>query len=432
MPTKGLTELFVERVKPPSRGREEYFDAVSGGLALRVTEKGHKSWSLFYRAGGRLRRYTIGSYPDVKLVQARRHASEALERVRAGADLTQEKRARRDAGSMAADSFAHLVCDYLERHGRKNLAPRTYKETKRVLESEDLAAWRHRPASSITRRDVIEVIDHIEQRAAVQANRTLARLKALFSWAVQKDRIQTSPGAGIRPPTKEVARERTLDDDELRWLWTACDEIDWPFGPVVKLLILTAQRRDEVTTMTWAELDLAKGIWAIPAEKAKNSREHIVHLSEPALAVIRALPRLGEGDGQHGLVFTTTGVTPVSGFSRAKNQLDTAMLRAKHAALCRGRGKQSLSRPDEIIPHWSLHDLRRTATTGMVRLNVPPHVVDKILNHVSGTIRGVAAIYNKFKYLEERRGALQAWGHHVENLTTPSNLIVLSRGSGKR
>jgi integrase len=411
MPTKKLTDLFVERAKPPTRGRLEYFDASFPGLALRVTANGRKSWSMFYRSGGRLRRFTIGAYPAIKPAQARREATAALERVRQGFDPAEEKRARRDNLRPEADTFAALACDYLERHLQKNNAASTYQEAKRDLEHDAIAQWRNRPISSITRRDVIELIDGIITRGAeIQANRTFARLRALFNWAIEKDRLSVSPVARMKPPTKERPRDRVLSDDELRWFWSATEEIDWPFGPLAKLLLLTAQRRDEVAGMEWPELDLAKPAWIIPRHKAKNNRAHEVALSDAALAVLQSVPRIGNG-----LVFTTTGETAVSGFSRAKSRLDAAMQNAKRADF--GKANQ--------IPEWTLHDLRRTAATGMARLKFPPHVVDKVLNHASGTIRGVAAVYNQFAYLEERGAALEAWGRYVGNLVTPAAANVL-------
>jgi integrase len=415
MGKKKLTDLFVERAKPPARGRVEYFDASFPGLALRVTANGSKSWSIFYRFGGRLRRFTIGTYPAIKPAQARREATTALERVREGFDPAQEKRARRELRPPEADTFAAIAHEYLERHLRKNNAASTYQEARRDLEHDAIAKWRSRPIASITRRDVIELIDAIIERGAeIQANRTLARLRALFNWAIQKDRLSASPVARMKMPTKERPRDRVLSDDELRWFWSATDQLDWPFGPFARLLLLTAQRRDEVASMEWQELDLAKRAWVIPRHKMKNNRAHEVHLSDAAGAVLGSLPRVGDG-----LVFTTTGETAVSGFSRAKSRLDAAMQDTKRAELGSKAGQ---------IPQWTLHDLRRTTATGMARLNFPPHVVDKVLNHVSGTIRGVAAVYNRFEYLEERRAALEAWGRYVENLVSPaaSNVIALA------
>lgn len=234
----------------------------------------------------------------------------------------------------------------------------------------------------------------------------------------------------MRPPTKEYARDRALSDDELRWFWAACETIEWPFGPLAKLLLLTAQRRDEVAGMEWPEIDFAKKTWTIPRAKAKSNRAHEVQLSAAAIEVIRSLPRVGDG-----LVFTTTGGTPVSGFSRAKRRLNAAMVKARRQSLGLPEKDADLRKAIGIadgkplpveIPDWILHDLRRTAATGMARLNFPPHVVDKVLNHVSGTIRGVAAVYNRFEYLDERRVALEAWGRHVTELFSPRPSSVVA------
>jgi integrase len=407
MPTQKLTDLFVERVKPPADGRAEYFDAAFPGLALRVTMNGSKSWCAFYRFKGRLRRFTIGAYPAIKPAQARREAQAALERVREGVDPADEKRARRDMRTPETDMFGAVAGDYLERYVRANNRQSTFNEAKRDLERDALRKWCNRPIASITRREVIDLVEGIAARGAgVQANRTLTRLAALFKWAVEKERLVVSPAEHVRPVTQEQARDRVLSDSELRWIWSACDEIGWPFGPLVKLLLLTAQRRDEVAGMTWVDVDIDRAVWTIPRHKTKNDREHEVQLSTAAIAVLQSLPRFGD------LVFTTTLKTPVSGFSKSKRRLDAGMLTARQAELGVRRG--------DVIPGWTLHDLRRTATTGMARLKIAPHVADRILNHTGGTIRGVAAVYNRFEYFEERRAALEAWGRYVERLIMPA------------
>lgn len=417
---KKLTDLFVERVKPPARGRDEYFDASFPGLAFRVTDKGVKSYSLFYRLKGRQHRLTIGRYPLIKPAEVRREAQNVLDLVRAGRDPIEEKRARRDTRMPEADTFGAVVEDYLERYAKANTRPSTYRETKRILERDVLPKWRKRPIAAISRRDVIDLIDEIVARdAKVHANRVLAWLRALFNWAIDKERLAASPVARMRLPTKEQPRDRALSFDELKWFWQACEEIGWPFGPLCKVLLLTAQRRDEVATMTWRECDFGNRTWTIPREKAKNDHGHEVQLSDGAIAILQSLPHIGETDP--GLIFTTTGEMPVSGFSRAKRRLNEAMLAAKCNALGRQKG--------DAIPDWTLHDLRRTAATGMAKLAFPPHVVDKILNHKNGTIRGVAAVYNRFAYLDERRDALQAWARYVADAVAPapSNLIEIRR-----
>jgi hypothetical protein len=220
MPTKKLTDLFVERAQPPTHGRVEYFDASFPGLALRITATGSKSWCAFYRFHGRLRRFTIGAYPAIKPAQARREATAALERLREGFEPAEEKRTRRDRRSTETDTFAAVAHDYLERHLRRNSAGSTYKEAKRDLEQNAITNWRIRPLASISRGDVIDLIDGIVARGAeIQANRTLARLRAMFNWAIEKDRLAVSPVARMKLPTKEQPRDRVLTEDELRWLW---------------------------------------------------------------------------------------------------------------------------------------------------------------------------------------------------------------------
>ena len=410
MPRKKLTDLFVAKVAAPTKGRVEYFDATFPALALRVTDSGHKSWSLFYRANGRLRRYTIGSYPAFDPAAARKAASNALHKVQAGDDPAEEKRARRLAPKPEANDFASVAREYLERQVKRNTAASTYRETARIIDQDIIPEWGKRSIGSIAKRDVIALIDaKVADGAEVQANRVLARLRTLFGWAVEKDRIAVNPCDGLRPPTKEKARDRVLSEAEIRTFWSATGELGWPFGPLFKLLLLTAQRRDEVASMEWSEINLDTGIWSIPRDKAKNDHGHDVQLSVEALAIIKTLPRVV---GPY--VFSTNGKTPVSGFSRAKERLDALMVK---------------SLGHEVEP-WILHDLRRSAATGMAGLRVLPHVVDRILNHTSGTIRGVARVYNRFEYLDERKAASEAWGRAVSAIIEgpkPSNIVDLAK-----
>jgi integrase len=390
--------MFVAKAAAPPKGRVEYFDTTFPALALRVTDSGHKSWSLFYRANGRLRRYTIGPYPAFDPAAARKAASTALHKVQAGGDPAEEKRARRLAPKPEADDFASVAREYLERQVRRNTAASTYRETARIIEQDVIPEWGKRSIGSIANRDVIALVDKkIAAGAEVQANRVLARLRTLFGWAVEKDRISVNPCDGLRPPTKEKARDRVLSDAEIRAFWTATDELGWPFGPLFRLLLLTAQRRDEVATLDWGEIGLEGRLWSLPREKAKNDQGHDVHLSQRAADILTALPHI---DG--GLVFSTNGRTAVSGFSRAKERLDSFMAKVL----------------GEPVEPWILHDLRRTATTGMAGLKIAPHVVDRVLNHTSGTIRGVARVYNRFEYSDEQRAALEAWGRKVDAIVS--------------
>ncbi|MGC2077317.1 MAG: integrase arm-type DNA-binding domain-containing protein [Xanthobacteraceae bacterium] len=399
MPTKRLTDQFVERVTQPGHGRIEYFDAAFPALSLRVSQHGHKSWSLFYRVNGnpKLRRYKLGIYPQVKPAKARLLATEALDLVRSGIDPgTLKKQAQQDTAPDIG-SIDALVRDYLRQHIEKNCSPGTYRNAKRMLEVDVLRPWRGRSLDTISKRDAIALIDRIAERAPVHANRVLARLNAMFNWAVDKDRIAASPIASIRAPTKEKARDRWLNDQEIVWFWEACERLGYPFGPLFQTLLLTGQRLNETASMEWVEVDLDAKLWVIPRSKAKSDRAHEVQLSEPVMALLRSLPRLGPH------VFTGRSGRGVTGFTSGKNRLGAAMAEVSDGA---------------TIEKFILHDLRRTATSGIARLGIAPHVVDRILNHSSGVIRGVAAIYNRFEYQEERRAALAAWASYVTGLPT--------------
>jgi integrase len=408
MPTKRLTDQFVERVPAPAHGRVEYFDAAFPSLSLRVSEHGHKSWSLFYRVDGnpKLRRYKLGIYPQVKPAKARLLAIEALDQVRSGIDPgALRKQARQDVvpdiGSIDA-----LVRDYLRQHIEANCSAGTYRNAKRMLEVDVLKSWRGRSLTSISKRDVIALVDRIAERAPVHANRVLARINAMFAWAVDKDRIPDSPSAGVKPPSKEKSRDRWLNDQEIVWFWQACEQIGYPFGPLFQTLLLTSQRLMETASMEFSELDFEAGLWVIPRHKAKSDRTHEVQLAEPVVALLRAQPRLGP------YVFTGKTGRHVTGFTYGKTLLDSAMTAVA------GNAK---------VQKFILHDARRTAASGMARLGIAPQVVDRILNHSAGTIRGVAAVYNRYEFQDERRAALAAWASYVVGLLSPapSNVVPL-------
>jgi len=408
MPIKRLTDQFVERVPAPDRGRVDFFDVAFPALALRVSEHGHKSWSLFYRVNGnpKLRRYTLGTYPAIKPAKARLLATAALDQVRAGVDPGALKRqARRESPAQDITSIDALVRDYLRQHVEPNCSAGTYRNAKRMLEVDVLKPWRGRAIVDISKRDVIALADRIAERAPVHANRVLSRTAAMFNWAVGKDRITISPADGVKPPSKEKSRDRWLSDREIVWFWQACDRIGYPFGRLFQTLLLTGQRLAETASMEWSELDLAAKLWVIPRHKAKSDRTHEVQLSDQVIALLQALPRVGP------FVFTGRRGGGVTGFTHGKDILDSAMAAAAGAK----------------IEKFILHDLRRTCASGMARLGIPPHVVDRILNHSAGTIRGVAAVYNRFEYHDERRNALAAWSSYVAGLIAPAagNVVAL-------
>ena len=233
----------------------------------------------------------------------------------------------------------------------------------------------------------------------------------MFSWAVSRDIIAASPCANIQPPTRENSRDRVLSDDELRLVWRGAEAIGWPFGPMVQLLALTLQRRNEVAEIDRKEIDRRQQLWVIPKERVKNGQEHEVALSPTTLEILDGLSKIGHNSGGS-LVFTTTGEKPVSGFSRAKRRLDAEILKLQKADAAE-RGDD----PDKVepIPGWRLHDLRRTGASGMARLGINLPVIEKILNHTSGSFGGVAGVYQRHSFSDEKRKALEAWASFLQS-----------------
>jgi integrase len=235
----------------------------------------------------------------------------------------------------------------------------------------------------------------IDRGAAVGANRVFAQLRKMSGWALSRGLIERSPCEGIDKPSSETKRDRVLDDRELALVWRGCEAIGFPFGPLTHLLILTGQRRGEVAGMAYSELDLEGAIWTLPAARVKNKRQHAVSLSPQALALLRNMPRIVGSD----FVFSTTGNTAPSGFSNAKEHLDATLLKLN---------------PQPLAP-WTLHDLRRSVASGMARLGVQLHVIERVLNHVSGTFGGIVSVYQKHSYADEMRAALDLWAAHIQN-----------------
>ncbi|KMO31317.1 hypothetical protein VQ03_27385 [Methylobacterium tarhaniae] len=393
---KALTVRAIEALKP-GPGRAEIPDGLIAGLYLVVQPTGRKSWAVRYRSAGRTRKHTIGAYPGIDLSNARELARRALVAVASGRDPGAEKAEARRSGEAAQraerDRFERAAESYIERYAKANTKADTWRESQRLLAKNVVPLWRARRLQDIAKRDIIDLLDTIVDRGSpVAANRVLAVLRRMFGWFVERGVIAANPCAGVKAPTAEKSRDRVLTDDELRALWQACDGLSEPFGSLVRLLMLTGQRRDEVGQMTWLEVDLDARLWTIPKERAKNGQVHDVPLSDQSVAVLSGIKRIA-GDRQ--LVFTTTGETPVSGFSKAKQRLDKAMPGA---------------------PPWVLHDLRRTMASGMARLGVNLPIIEKVLNHTSGSFGGIVGVYQRHSFADEKRAALAAWGLHLSRI----------------
>jgi len=398
---KALTAKSIDGFKPNPLKRTEIPDGLLTGLYLVIQPSGSRSWAVRYRHNGAPRKLTLGAYPMLSLAEAREAAQDALRAVSKGADPAALKVAKRRAAvdGVDRDLFKNVVAEFLERHVKAN---KSRAEVDRMFKHDVLPKWGERQIQNITRRDVNELMDGLVDRGVgPMANRVFSIIRKLFNWAIGRDIISVSPCAGVRPPVDEVSRDRVLSDDEIRWFWLAATKAGAPFGPLFKMLLLTGQRLSEVGDMVRSEI--RNDLWTIPKERVKNGAAHDVPLSEAALAVLASVPRI---KGKAGYVFTTTGDTPVSGFSRAKANLDKAML-----AIAREEVGE-----DAAIPAWRLHDLRRTAASGMARLGINLPVIEKVLNHTSGSFAGIVGVYQRHSFADEKRNALEAWARFVGSL----------------
>jgi integrase len=413
----GLTVKEILALPPRVAPYETKDDAVTGGYIVKWPT-GAVSYVLRYRYRNKKTKLTIGRFdPEAKggLAGARAKALKALsdlaearnpdsgvlldpasaKRAARTTKVKAVRQAKREAEKVPLDAVETVVAAFVERHCAKL---RTGREVARVLNREVVSRWKGRGLSEISKADVHELLDAIVDRPApIQANRVLAYLNKLCRWAMSRGIIERNPCDGLERPAQETSRDRVLDDRELALLWKAADRVGGPFAPVVKLLILTGQRKSEIAEGRWSEIDLDAKVWSLPPERVKNKRPHTIPLAPPALDVMASLPRIGAGS----LMFTTNGKNAISGFSRAKRNLDSAV-----AALNEG---------EEIAP-WAFHDIRRSVASGLQRLGIALHVIEKVLNHASGSFAGIVSTYQRHEFEPEKRGALNRWATHVERI----------------
>jgi integrase len=453
---KMLTAAAIEKYKPTKTVRE-IKDAATMGLYLTIHPTGTKVWCMkLMRPGGasgqKLGHLTLGrvdlsgaelegepvigqplSLAAARLLAARIHRDRKLGKDVIGEHKAAKLRQRLQAQTDQANTFGSAARQFIERYAKKE--QRRWRDTaavlgfdyppdeaEPVLRKDGLAMqWAAKPLKEIDRALIRITIEEAGANGIPgSAKRTkghsdareravLSALSGVFSWLLSKGKIEANPCAGIEVKLWNE-RERFLSNDEIRWFWQASVAEGQPFGNIFRLLLLTGQRLNEIAAMQRAELfDNALNL---PGSRTKNHRPHIVPLCQAALDLIPAV----ETD----YVFTTTGVSPVSGWSTVKTRLDAAMLK-----IARKEKGNAFT-----IPHWQLHDLRRTAITGMNELRIEPWVVEQVVNHVSGPAKkGVAGVYNKARLLPERKIALQRWSDHVHGLVsgTQANVIPLRR-----
>jgi integrase len=381
-----LTAKGIDAIKARAV-RQEIGDSLLPGLYLVIQPSGVRSWAVRYRHRGASRKYTIGQFPAFSLAQAREAAGGILRAVAAGRDPATEKKAKpAEAGTVES-----TVADFVKRHVDRNYRPGPRQQTARLLRLYVVDKWGDRKIADITRADVRDMLEKIVSAGTpIAANRVFSTVRGFFNWCLQHEIVATSPCTGIRPPGgREVSRDRILNDAELRAVWNAADQLGL-YGRVIQLLILTGQRRSEVANMEWREVDLANRLWTLPKERVKNGRAHQVPLPPQAIAIIEQLPRVSEQ-----YVISLFGRKPLQGFGEWARQIQ------KFAGL---------------ESEWVVHDLRRSVASGMAKLGVQLPVIERILNHTSGSFAGIVGVYQRHEFAEEKRKALQKWADHVEEI----------------
>ena len=407
-----LTDKFCENAKGDPAKRLEHADAIVPGLFFVVQPTGKRSWAVRYRdAAKKPVKVTLGAFPLTSLGDARMQGREVLDRVARGHDVAAEKRVNKTITFTEAPSRDRLWPKVVETFLLREAGSLRSRDTvEAILKRETADRWAGKLIGDISKRDVIALVDSIVDRGSpVAANRALAWVKRVFGWAVSRDLVASNPCIGIRPQP-EKSRDRVLSRSELSDIWAVANDMGYPFGQMLRLLIVSGQRLREVAEAEWREFDIDGGSWEIPAARAKNDERHLCPLSPAALALLKELPRLGKPAT---FVFTTTTTSPVSGFARAKQSIDK-----KLRELDLQRAKEVGQSADSVPARepWVLHDIRRTVATGMAELGILADIVERVLNHKGQSRTGIRAVYQKFEHLPERRDAMLRWGAEVERI----------------
>ena len=387
-----LTDRQIKALKPKS-ARYEVWETNGKGFGIRVTPTGRRSFIFLYRFQGASRRITFGVYPELSLADAHAAHAKARQLLDRGTDpATVEQDAKEE--SRRSPTVRRLSEEYIEKHAKPR--KRSWKEDERILNKDVVSRWGKRKAQDITRRDIILLLDEIVERGAlIQANRTLAVVRKMYSFAMGRGILDSSPCVAIPSPSKENRRDRVLNEDEIKILWEKLDtaKMEKPTNLALKLQLITAQRKGEVVGAEWIDIDFKRGWWMIPAEKSKNKFPHRVPLSSLAMKTLNELKEIS-GDSQW--LFPS----PRHGQHIAETSVDHAVrANAKHFE----------------VDHFTPHDLRRTAASQMTGAGIERLTVSKILNHAES---GVTAVYDRHGYDKEKKLALDTWSRKLESITT--------------
>jgi integrase len=429
-----MTNAGVQSVKAPPPGKRiDYLDPRQRALVLRVSgpskthPKGSRVWTALFRVKGskKLRRFTIGAYPSFSLDEARTEAADIIKKAGRGVDPKRERDETDKAkNERAKDTIDAIVTKYVAALAKRPKprggmrSARHVAETRKNFVRHVMPRWRDRIISDISRRDVADLLAAVADEGTVvkgedgqkrqlaggpiAANRVLAAVRAMFNWALRQGIIEANPATLVERPGEEKARERVLSGDELRALWPQFCSLGYPFSTFFRLALVTGQRRQEVASMRWSDIDEKSAVWSIPKEKTKAQRSHVVPLSTLALSILSEAK--AKRLGPH--VFSTSGDRPISGFSKAKLRLDDAM---------------------PLEENWTIHDLRRSCATGMAALGIDRFLIGRVLNHIDRSITGV---YDRHAYLDEKRVALDRWSTHLSKLVEPK-VVRLSKCAGR-
>jgi integrase len=392
-----LTVKTTEGIKLP-KGKSDciVFDDDIAGFGLRLREGGSRTWVYQYRIGKKQRRMVLGSAKSVPLSLARKNASDLEAKVRLGGDPAMNKETAR---LEVDNTFAVLADQFLEAR-KQSWRTRTYEEIKRHL-IKDAKSLRPFPITAVAQRNIANLLSDIaKEKGDVTANRVRSSLCAFFGWIIREGvRLPEGNVASYTNKREEGSRDRVLADGELGLIWNACLEDD--YGAILKLLMLTGQRANEIAQLHWNEVYDQQIV--LPAERTKNARSHVIPLSEAAKGILTWFRK-----GDRKFVFGRDD-TGFSGWGKAKEKLDARVAEAK-----------------KPLEHWTVHDLRRTVVTGMAELGVQPHIIEAVINHVSGHKGGVAGIYNRATYDKEKREALNLWAEHVTAMVEGRAATVVS------
>lgn len=414
-----LSKRSVDDAPAPEKNDTYTWDTELKGFGLRVTPKGVKSYVFQYRMKGKpAKRVTLGGHGSPWTAEtARKEAERRLIKVRQGIDPVEEERQKvekeaqdavdavrieKENEVLAFGAYAETFVDLYLKSNWKD----SWGDGKRILKTVE-PAFAGKTVRQISRSDVVGVLDNYADRPGMK-KLVHSVLRKLFNWSADRGDIDISPIEKMKAPKALPARRRVLSPDELAAVWHSAEALGDTWRPVIRLLICTLQRREEVSGLDWSEVDIERGVWILPGERAKNDEPNLVPLNALAIAELKRV-----GVRAKGLVFTTTGETSVSGFSKAKKRLDELVL-ATLRKMAADRGDD----PDDVsLPGWRYHDLRRTGATNLQALGVPVEVTEAVLNHISGTTSGIAGVYNLYKYEKEKIAALKTWSDKLTNLT---------------